>query len=100
MLKRTKYVKSHFLHRIRYLNQDSTIRKTATEMGDTQLLAKLSEEDLTAREAKYDKKCMTKFSNQYRAFVNTKNANVKVVQKKHESIAFAKVLMRIEESLH
>ena len=42
---------------------------------------------------------MTKFSDQYRAFVNTKNANIKVVQKKHVSIALTKVLMFIEESL-
>ena len=59
------------------------------EMGDTQLLAKLSEGDLIAQEAKYHKKCMTKFSNQYRAFVNTRNTNMKVVQKKYETITIA-----------
>ena len=30
--------------------------------------------------------------------MNTKNTNIKVVQKKHESITLAKVLMYIEES--
>ena len=96
MYKRTKDVKSQFLHHITSLNQDSNIRKAATELGETQLLAKLSEGDLIAQEAKCHKKYMTKFSNQYRAFVNTENTNIKVVQKKYESIILAKVLMYLE----
>ena len=63
MYERTKDVKSHFLHRITSLNRNLNIRKAATEMGDIQLLAKLSKGDLIAREVKYHKKCMTKFSN-------------------------------------
>ena len=98
MYKRTKNVKSYFIHCITSLNRDSDIREAATKMSHTQLLVKLSEGDLIAREAKYHKKSVTKFSNQYRGSVNTKNTNIKVVQEKHERIARAKVLMYIERS--
>ena len=49
-------LKSHFIHCITSLNRDSNIREAATDMSDTQLLVKLSEGDLIAREAKYHKK--------------------------------------------
>ena len=50
--KNKKCYNSRFIHRITSLNRDSNIRKTTTEMGGTQLLAKLLEGDLIAREAK------------------------------------------------
>ena len=68
-------------------------------MNDTQLFAKLSEGDLIAREARYHKNCMNKFTNRYRAFKNINASSAKINQKKHESIALTEVMVFIEEQL-
>ena len=59
---------STFLHRVTTMNRDQNIRECAIQMGDTKLLAKLSEGDMGAREACYHLRCMTKFTNTYRSF--------------------------------
>ena len=51
------------------MNRDRNIRECAIRMGDTKLLAKLSEGDMVAREACYHLRCMKKFTNTYRSFV-------------------------------
>ena len=56
-------------------------------MGDTKLLAKLSEEDMIAEEACYHEHCMTKFRNKFRKFSNDHENHVKDVQKSLEAIA-------------
>ena len=54
-------------------NCDDFVRKTATEMGDSLLLAKLSEGSLFARDACYHHQCLTEFRNRYRTFLASKN---------------------------
>ena len=68
-------------------------------MGDTQLLAKLSEGDLIAREARYHKNCMNKFTARYRAFKKINASSAKINKKKHKSISLAEVMVFIEEQL-
>ena len=62
--------KSRLLHHVRTFARDFNIREAATQMGDTKVLAKLSEGDIMAREACYHKSCMDSFANRYRSFVN------------------------------
>ena len=47
--KRKKHGKTEVLHCVEAFDCDKNIRQAAIEMGDTQLLAKLSEGDLIAR---------------------------------------------------
>ena len=48
------------------LNQKVT--DMATEMGDSQILAKLCQDDMVAAKAKYHLKCLVEFKNKYRSF--------------------------------
>ena len=43
------------------LKLDSTVRKTVIQLGDSKLLAKLSEGDMIAIDARYHKQCLTLF---------------------------------------
>ena len=40
---------------------DSNVRKTVIQLGDSKLLAKLSEGDMIAIDARYHKQCLTSF---------------------------------------
>ena len=78
--------KSRLLHRFKTFARDVNMREAATQMGDTKVLAKLSEGDIMAREACYHKSCMDSFANRYPNFVNKEaKANGKS-QQNHESI--------------
>ena len=68
-------------------------------MGDTKLLANLSEEDMVAREVCYHEHCMTKFRNKFRKFSNDQENHVKDVQKSLEAIAVAECMSFIKGSL-
>lgn len=84
--------------RVRTDNCDDFIRKAAEDMGDSMLLAKLSEGNLFARDACYHTKCNKKFRNHYRSFLNTQNdGNAKM--KEYESLVLAETMMYIEECL-
>ena len=50
--------KSRLLHRVKTFARDVNIREATTQMGDTKVLAKLSEGEMMAREAFYHKSCM------------------------------------------
>ena len=65
-----KEEKSRLLQCVKTLARDVNIREAATQMGNTKVLAKLSEGDMMALEAFYHKSCMDSFANQYRSFVN------------------------------
>ena len=54
------------LHECQMLYLDATVKKIAHDVSNTKLIAKLSEGDMVATEAKYDHDCLTKFYNQYR----------------------------------
>ena len=95
-----KDAKDQRLHRVTSINRDANVREAARQMGDTKVLAKLSEGDMIAREAFYHGKCMSKFTNRYRKFLNQKNSSdEKLVQKNLESIALTQVMMFVEETL-
>ena len=68
-------------------------------MGDEKLLAKLSEGDMISREKSYHGKCMTRFNNMYRKFVNRKTNPENDRRQGVENIALAQVMEYIEESL-
>ena len=53
-----KEEKSRLLHRVKTFARDVNIREAATQMGDTKVLAKLSEGDMMAHEACYHKSWM------------------------------------------
>ena len=77
-------------------NLDSNVRKMATEMRDTKLLAKLSVGDMTASDALYHKKCHTVLHTRYRSFVrkNTKGSGDSM---QPESIALVELISYLEE---
>lgn len=84
-------------HRAATAQIDANVRKMATELRDTRLLAKLSSGDMTAIDAVYHKQCLTAFCNRHRTFVRKED------QKEYpdvtpESIAFAELVSYIEES--
>ena len=81
------------------MNRDRSMRERAIKIGDTKLLAKLSEGDMVAREACYHLRCMTKFTNTYRSFVKKNVDPDQQKQKKYESIALAEVMNFVEEGL-
>ena len=69
-------------------------------MGDTKLLAKLSEGNMIAREVCYCEQCMKKFRNKFSKFPNNKKKNnLKDVQKNLRATAVAKCMSFVEDSL-
>ena len=68
-------------------------------MGDTKLLAKLSEGNMIAREVCYCEQCMKKFRNKFSKFPNNKKNYLKDVQKNLGAIAVAKCMSFVEDSL-
>ena len=54
------------LHECRTLEIHKRVKKFATELCDSKLLAKLSEGDMVAIEAKYHRNCLIKFYNRHR----------------------------------
>ena len=67
-------------------------------MGNTNLLAKLSEGDTILREACYHEPCMTKFRNKFRKFSNDQENHFKDFQKSFEAIAVAPYVLLIKYS--
>ena len=94
-----KEEKSRLLHRVKTFARDVNIREAATQIGDIKVLAKLSEEDMMAREACYHKSCMDSFANRHQSFVNKKAKSNGKSQQNHESIALAEAMIYIEETL-
>ena len=72
-LKHVDRADASLLHKVGTFTFDKNIRECATHLGDTKILAKLSEGDMIACEACYHLKCLSKFTNGYRSDVN-KNA--------------------------
>ena len=79
------------LHKVTTMKRDKNIRLCATQMGDEKLLAKLSEGDMISREKSYHGKCMTKFNNMYRKFVNRKTHPEKDRRQDVENIFLKKI---------
>ena len=68
-------------------------------MGDTKVLAKLSEGNMMACETCYHKSCMNSFANRYQSFVNKEAKTNRNSQQNHKSIALAETMIYIEETL-
>ena len=68
------------LHFCRTLYLDMRVRKIALDLADTELLAKLSEGDMVATEAKYHSKCLVKLYNRYRNHNEKKSADTAKIE--------------------
>ena len=83
------------------MDVDTNVRKMATDLQDTALLAKIGGGDLHALEAKYHMACLTKFRNSHRALKrekqDTSSCNMK--EKKKEARALTELLSYIEISI-
>ena len=62
------------LHQCQILSLDKRVRKMAQELVDTKLLAKLSEGNMIASEAKYHRNCVRRLYNAYRDHNTRKSA--------------------------
>ncbi len=81
---------------------DKVIRDMASEMGDSDLLVKLSGGiDIVAIEGKYHISCLTKYCNRYRSFLCTQCAPLQsnVCMKKARALVFTELVMDIESAL-
>jgi len=56
------------LHRCQTLQLNQKVRNIALEMGDNQVLAKLSQGDMVAVDAMYHLSCLVDYKNKYRSF--------------------------------
>ena len=56
------------MHRCQTLELNQKVREIATEMGDNQMLAKLSQGDMVAVDAKYHLRCLVDCKNKHRSF--------------------------------
>ena len=63
------------LHQCKTLYMDVRVRKVAHELGDTKLLAKLTERYLVAVEAVYHPNCLKKLYNRYRSYKNRSSSD-------------------------
>ena len=57
------------LHEFRTLGTDESIRQMATELQETELMARMDGGDLIALEAKYHLQCLAALRNRYRSLV-------------------------------
>ena len=78
-------------------NLDANVRKMATELKDTLLLAKLSSGDMIATDAVYHKHCLTGLF-KYRSSIRQKESSFDSTELKCEAIALAELISYIEES--
>lgn len=88
------------LHQVEFLTLDENTRYMANEMMEIDILRKLSEGDMCARDAMYHKTCQTSFYNKYKAY-QREQENVqsqKSSQNELRDIAFAELVSYIEYS--
>ena len=85
---------SEELHQASTLAIDATVRKYATELQDSKLLAKLSEGDMSALDALYHRECLTDLHNRH--WKLSKNDNPTDEAMSTESLALANVVSYIE----
>lgn len=87
------------LHECCTHNIDVRLRTMATEMEDTDLLAKLAGGDVIAIEAKYHSSCMTKYKNVYRSHIRNRNRNADSSHERAKGRAFVELVDHIEEQI-
>ena len=76
---------------------DINVRKMATELKDTLLLAKLSSGDMIATDAVYHKHCLTGLFTRYRSSMRQKESSFGNSKLKCEAIALAELISYVEE---
>ena len=88
------------LHNFTTLEADRNLRQIATQLGDFELLSRISGGDLVAIEAKYHLNCLTSFRNKYRSFLSKMSKISETDDEKiNESRAFIELLNFIEKSV-
>ena len=84
------------------MNANKSVSQMATEMGDMDLLVKLSEGDLVAIEAKYHLNCLSRYQNRYRSHLRAKSdssSSLHSTERKAKAQAFAELISHIEGCL-
>jgi hypothetical protein len=76
---------------------DSNVRKMATEMRDSKLLAKLSSGDMTATDAVYHKRCLTELSTKHRSLTRHRDSLNSSEGMNPHAIAFAELVSYVED---
>ena len=61
--------KDGHLHEFRTLDADETVRHTATELQEAEIISRMEGGDLVAIDAKYHLQCLTEIRNRYRSLV-------------------------------
>ena len=90
------------LHEFRTLDADANIRRMATDLQDTALLAKISGGDLIAIEAKYHLTCLTELRNRHRSKKTRQfqeSSESQNEEQKNEARAFIELTSSIENSV-
>ena len=86
------------LHECQTLYLDMTVRNIAHDVNNTKLIAKLSEGDMVATEAKYHHVCLTKFYNQYRTINRNRSIEMNELEL-IKGIALSELYAFIEDSI-
>lgn len=86
------------LHEFRTLGADESIRQMATELQETELVARMEGGDLIALEAKYHLHCLTALRNRYRSLVRKHEQEVgdSSEEKKMKARALVELVTYIE----
>ena len=79
------------LHRCQTLHLNNQVYKIAEALSGTKLLAKLSEGDMIATEAKYHLNCLTNLYNTYRQHTSLKSSYSSETER-YKGIAFTEVI--------
>ena len=89
------------VHEFKTFDVDANIRKMATELQDTALLAKLDGGDLIALEAKYHLACLTKIRNRHRFLLraNLEPPGNRIEENQKKARAFTELVAYIESSV-
>ena len=87
------------LHQCATMEFDSDLRKMAEDLQDTALIAKLSDGDLIAIEAKYHNKCRIAYRNRHRSFMQLQQSRDNTEEKQLLARAFAELVCYIENSV-
>lgn len=87
------------LHHVTTLGVHDNVKKMATELQDTDLLAKLAAGDMIAIEAKYHRKCMLSLRHRYRSLIrkSTSDESTKV-EEIAEARAFTELISYMASS--
>ena len=95
------YGQDGHLHEFRTLEADKTIRQMATELQETELMARMEGGDLVALEAKYHLQCLTALRNRYRSLLrrHEQESGGQSEEKKMRARALVELFTHIENSV-